>query len=214
MRAHELDVTAYAIDRLARVEGLTVLGPRDAAAAARSVSFALDGVHPHDVAEILARDGVCIRAGHHCAQPLMRTLGVPATSRASFGVHNTRADVDRLIDGARRGRSGSSPSHGRPLPRADPRALQAPPQLGHVDDPDLEFEDNNPLCGDELQGQLNVDGDGASQDLRFSGHGCAISQAAASMVSDEVKGMTVDESPSSTSRSCSTCSASTSPRRG
>ena len=52
-----------------------------------------------DVAEILARDGVCIRAGHHCAQPLMRHLGVPATSRASIGVHNTRGDVDRLIDG-------------------------------------------------------------------------------------------------------------------
>jgi cysteine desulfurase / selenocysteine lyase len=63
------------------------------------VSFAVDGVHPHDVAEILARDGVCIRAGHHCAQPLMRHLGIPATSRASIGVHNTRADVDRLIEG-------------------------------------------------------------------------------------------------------------------
>ena len=64
-----------------------------------AVSFVLEGVHPHDVAEILARDGVCVRAGHHCAQPLMRRLGVPATSRASFGVHNTTADVDRLIDG-------------------------------------------------------------------------------------------------------------------
>ena len=53
----------------------------------------------HDVAEILARDGVCIRAGHHCAQPLMRRLGVPATARASFAVHNTRGDVDRLVDG-------------------------------------------------------------------------------------------------------------------
>jgi cysteine desulfurase/selenocysteine lyase len=56
-------------------------------------------VHPHDVAEILARDGVCVRAGHHCAQPLMRRLGVPATTRASFAVHNTRADIDRLVEG-------------------------------------------------------------------------------------------------------------------
>jgi cysteine desulfurase / selenocysteine lyase len=63
------------------------------------VSFALDGVHPHDVAEILGRQGVCVRAGHHCAQPLMRRLGVGATSRASFGVHNSHDDVDALIAG-------------------------------------------------------------------------------------------------------------------
>jgi cysteine desulfurase/selenocysteine lyase len=62
-------------------------------------SFALDGIHPHDVAEILGRDGVCVRAGHHCAQPLMRRLGVGATSRASFAIHSTREDVDRLIEG-------------------------------------------------------------------------------------------------------------------
>jgi cysteine desulfurase/selenocysteine lyase len=63
------------------------------------VSFALDGIHPHDVAEILGRQGVCVRAGHHCAQPLMRRLGVGATSRASFAIHSTREDVDRLVEG-------------------------------------------------------------------------------------------------------------------
>ena len=61
--------------------------------------FVLDGVHPHDVAEILGRDGVCVRAGHHCAQPLMRRLGVPASSRASFAVHSTPEEVDRLVEG-------------------------------------------------------------------------------------------------------------------
>ena len=62
------------------------------------IAFNLEGVHPHDVSEILGREGVCIRAGHHCAQPLMRRLGVAATSRASFAVHTTRDDVDRLVD--------------------------------------------------------------------------------------------------------------------
>ena len=99
VREHERELTAYALERLAEVPGLTVHGPRDADARGALVSFALDGVHPHDVAEILGRDGVCVRAGHHCAQPLMRVLGVPATTRASFAVHNTREDVDRLIDG-------------------------------------------------------------------------------------------------------------------
>jgi cysteine desulfurase/selenocysteine lyase len=63
------------------------------------VSFTLEGVHPHDVAEILGAQGVCIRAGHHCAQPLMKRFGVGATNRASFAVHNTREDVDRLVAG-------------------------------------------------------------------------------------------------------------------
>ena len=62
----------------------------------------IEDIHPHDVAEILGRDGVCVRAGHHCAQPLMRRLGAPASSRASFAVHNTHEDVDRLIEGLAR----------------------------------------------------------------------------------------------------------------
>jgi cysteine desulfurase / selenocysteine lyase len=99
VRAHELDLVGYALDRLAEVPGLTIYGPRDPGDRGSLVSFAIDGVHPHDVAEILGREGLCIRAGHHCAQPLMRKLGVGATSRASFAVHNTREDVDRLIDG-------------------------------------------------------------------------------------------------------------------
>jgi cysteine desulfurase/selenocysteine lyase len=98
VREHERELTAYALERLAAVDGVTVYGPPDADGRGALVSFAVAGAHPHDVAEILARQGVCIRAGHHCAQPLMRTLGVPATSRASFAIHNTTEDVDRLID--------------------------------------------------------------------------------------------------------------------
>ena len=74
-------------------------GPSDLARRGTVISFALDGIHPHDVAEILGREGVCVRAGHHCAQPLMRRLGAPASTRASFAVHTTHEDVDRLIDG-------------------------------------------------------------------------------------------------------------------
>jgi cysteine desulfurase/selenocysteine lyase len=97
--AHEKDLVEYALGRLGEVPGLTLYGPPAGPNRGCAISFAIDGVHPHDVAEILARDGVCVRAGHHCAQPLMRCLGVPATTRASFAVHNTRGDVDRLIDG-------------------------------------------------------------------------------------------------------------------
>jgi cysteine desulfurase/selenocysteine lyase len=65
------------------------------------IAFAIDGVHPHDVATVLDREGVAVRAGHHCAQPLMERFGVPATVRASFGLYNTRADVDQLVAGLR-----------------------------------------------------------------------------------------------------------------
>jgi cysteine desulfurase / selenocysteine lyase len=94
--AHEHEVTAYLIERLSEIPGLRILGPTSGPRGT-AVSFAVDGVHPHDVAEIVARDGVCIRAGHHCAQPLMRRLGVPATSRASIGVHNQPEEVDVLV---------------------------------------------------------------------------------------------------------------------
>jgi len=97
VREHESDLVGYALERLLAVPGLQVQGPREVADRGALVSFTLDGVHPHDVAEILGAQGVCIRAGHHCAQPLMKRYGVGATSRASFAVHNTREDVDRLI---------------------------------------------------------------------------------------------------------------------
>jgi cysteine desulfurase/selenocysteine lyase len=98
VREHGRDVTGYALERLAEVEGLTVHGTTDIDLRGSLASFTLDGVHPHDVAEILGREGVCVRAGHHCAQPLMRRLGSPASTRASFAVHTTPEDVDRLIE--------------------------------------------------------------------------------------------------------------------
>jgi cysteine desulfurase/selenocysteine lyase len=99
VRDHERELVVDAIERLSAVPGITLHGPLNASERGALVSFALDGIHPHDVAEILGRQGVCVRAGHHCAQPLMRRLGVGATSRASFAVHNTHDDVDALIAG-------------------------------------------------------------------------------------------------------------------
>jgi len=104
VRAHERELTAYALERLPEVEGIRVFGPMDAERRGGVVSFAIDGMHPHDIAELCDREAVCIRAGHHCAQPLMRRMGVPATARASFHVYNGREDVDRLVDALRAGR--------------------------------------------------------------------------------------------------------------
>jgi cysteine desulfurase/selenocysteine lyase len=97
--AAEAELTSYALERLGDVPGLTVFGPPAGDDRGGIVSFAIDGVHAHDISEILDRHGVAVRAGHHCAQVLMERLGVPATTRASFAVYNTRPEVDRLIEG-------------------------------------------------------------------------------------------------------------------
>jgi cysteine desulfurase / selenocysteine lyase len=99
IREHEQALVADALARLAEVPGIELHGPMNAAERGALVSFVLEGAHPHDVGEILGREGVCVRAGHHCTQPLMRRLGTTATTRASYAVHNTTADTDRLIDG-------------------------------------------------------------------------------------------------------------------
>jgi cysteine desulfurase / selenocysteine lyase len=99
VHAAEAELTAYALERVAEVSGLSIFGPPAGDDRGGIVSFAMDGVHAHDVSEILDRHGVAVRAGHHCAQVLMQRLGVPATARASLAVYNTRDEVDRLIEG-------------------------------------------------------------------------------------------------------------------
>jgi cysteine desulfurase/selenocysteine lyase len=102
--AHERHLMTYALERLGDVPDLTLHGPRDPAERSGVVSFSLGDVHPHDLATILDAEGIAIRAGHHCAQPLMRRMGVGSTARASFYLYNTPADVDRLMDGLGRAR--------------------------------------------------------------------------------------------------------------
>jgi cysteine desulfurase / selenocysteine lyase len=103
VREHEVGITAYALDAIASA-GATIYGPPDARERGGVISFNLPDVHPHDLATIVDQEGICIRAGHHCAQPLMRKLGVAATARASFYVYNTKEEVDvlvRALDGAK-----------------------------------------------------------------------------------------------------------------
>jgi cysteine desulfurase/selenocysteine lyase len=100
VRAHEIELTQYALDALEDRLGdqLTIYGPRDVAVRGGAISFLFDGIHAHDISQVLDEDAVCVRAGHHCAKPLMRVLGVPATTRASFYVYNDEADADALIE--------------------------------------------------------------------------------------------------------------------
>ena len=99
--AHEHELTSYALAALAKIEGLRIIGPSEADDRGSAVSFVVDGIHPHDLGQVLDDQGVCIRVGHHCAWPVHRSLGVQATARASFYVYNTIEEVDALVDGIR-----------------------------------------------------------------------------------------------------------------
>ena len=171
-------------------------------AKASVLSFVVDGVHPHDVGAVLDDDGIAIRAGHHCAQPVMQRFGVPATARASFAFYNTRDEIDALVRSLRRVRDGvrlmSSLSelyqnvileHNR-----SPRNYRA------MEDADRQAEGNNPLCGDQVTVWVRMDGD-LIGDVSFQGAGCAISKASASLMTGAVKGKTRAEAEAMFERS-------------
>ena len=102
VRAHEKELLRYGVEKLGAIGGVTQYGPDDLASRSGVLSFTLEGVHPHDTATILDQNGVCVRAGHHCAQPLMRRMNVPATARASVYIYSTPADIDALAVGIER----------------------------------------------------------------------------------------------------------------
>lgn len=99
IREHEKALVRYALERLPELQGITLYGPTGVEQRGAAIAFRLDGIHPHDVAQVLDREGIAIRAGHHCTQPLHRKLGVDATARASLYLYNTQEDIDALVKG-------------------------------------------------------------------------------------------------------------------
>jgi cysteine desulfurase/selenocysteine lyase len=97
VQSHERELTAYALEQLSEIPDLTIYGPTDVALRGGAVSFELGDIHPHDLATILDQDGIAIRAGHHCARPLMKYLDIPATARASFYLYNIPEEIDELV---------------------------------------------------------------------------------------------------------------------
>jgi cysteine desulfurase / selenocysteine lyase len=101
IQEHEQELVRYALPALAQIDGLRILGPAEPVDRGGAISFSVAGLHPHDVSQVLDDRGVAVRAGHHCAWPLHRALGVQASTRASFYLYNTRDEIDALADGIR-----------------------------------------------------------------------------------------------------------------
>ena len=189
-RAHRARTSAScsptARERLAEIPGLRIVGT--AREKAGVLSFVLDGVHPHDVGTILDQEGIAIRAGHHCAQPLMERLGVPATARASLGVYNTREELSGWPRGSARCARCSPDGRARALPEHDPRPQQAAAELPRARGGEprgaratTRSAATSSPCYLELE-------DGVVKDVGFQGSGCAISKASASLMTEAVKG--------------------------
>ncbi|MCP8313079.1 MAG: cysteine desulfurase [archaeon] len=104
IREHEKELTRYALDKMTKIKGIRIYGPKDAKVRGGVISFNLGDIHPHDLASILDGEGIAVRAGHHCAQPLMERLGVNGTTRASFYVYNTEREVDSLVNALEKAR--------------------------------------------------------------------------------------------------------------
>ena len=113
VRQHEIDLTRYALDRFQELEELTVYGPTDLTQRGGVISFYASDIHPHDVGTILDQLGIAIRAGHHCAMPLLRKMEVPATGRASFYIYNDEQEIDQLIEGIKQSLKFFGRAYGR-----------------------------------------------------------------------------------------------------
>lgn len=96
--AHEHKLTAYALEKLGAIKGLHIIGPTTADNRGGAISFVVDGIHPHDLGQLLDNHGVCIRVGHHCAWPIHRSLNAQSTARASFYLYNTTEEIDALVE--------------------------------------------------------------------------------------------------------------------
>ena len=192
---HEQTVTGYLLDGLATIEGVSVLGPLDPTQRGGAVSFEVDGVHPHDVAQTLDARGIAVRAGHHCAKPAHKRFGVQSSTRASSYLYTTPARDRR-------------PGRGNQL---HPELLQgevmdldslyqeiildhyrSPHHAGLREPFEAEVHHVNPTCGDEITLRVHLDGDVVT-DVSYDAEGCSISQAAASVMTDLVIGQPVDK---------------------
>jgi cysteine desulfurase/selenocysteine lyase len=197
VQAHERLIGEYARSKVGRIQGIRLIGPApDKGGSGGILTFVVDGHHPHDTAQFLDERGIAVRAGDHCAQPLHGILGVQATTRASFYVYNTMADVDALADALKDMVLGR---HSVTVSGAEDEAAevldfyyQNPAGRDRLDQWTVEVDGMNALCGDELTLRLNIGGNrivGVQADAR----GCKVSQASASLMAATVRGMTVEE---------------------
>jgi cysteine desulfurase/selenocysteine lyase len=193
VRDHENELAQYALEQFADREFVRTYGPGVGEERTGLVSFNVDGVHGHDLSSLLNDEGIAIRAGDHCTQPLHDVLDIPGSARASFYIYNTKAEIDKLldvVDEARERLPGYLQSDRYHDAIYD--HYRNPRHGGGVSDPTFTKSSEETTCGDEGEFHLSIDADGTIESLGFESQSCAVSRAVASILSERLEGASIE----------------------
>ncbi len=202
IQQHEQELTQYVLKKLSALPHIKLLGPATVQDRAAVFSFTIEGMHPHDVSELLDKANICVRGGHHCAMPLHEKLKANGSVRTSLYFYNTREDVNMLIDSiaAITAKNNTDPLGITAASLTEEQEMYRENILDHYKNPrnkkalesySFTHQEHNPLCGDEIRCYVLLNHT-TIKDFSFTGQGCAISQASASLLSEEVKGKPID----------------------
>ena len=193
VREHENELAQYALERLSDRDGVETYGPPPGEERAGLVSFNVEGVHAHDLSSILNQQGIAIRAGDHCTQPLHNKLDISGSARASFYVYNTREEVDTFVEALENaGQKADSYIKSDSWSELLYEHHTTPVNDGGLEDPDLRKHSAETSCGDEGEFHVNIT-DGRIDQIAFESDSCAVSKATASVLSEHLEGMALQD---------------------
>ena len=206
--AHDRELTKYALEKLSTIPGVSIVGPASIENRGAVISFTVEGMHPHYASELLDAENIAVRGGHHCAMPLFSKLGVDGSIRASFYLYNSKEDVDALVEGVKKiveeMKTEIEAINRNEITSGDLTEEQEmykenvidhykfPRNKKEMEDYTLKHRELNPLCGDQIAMFIKIENN-AIKDISFTGSGCAISQASASLLTEKMKEKKIEE---------------------
>ena len=206
--AHGRKLTEYALEKLSTIPGVNIVGHLSTENRGPVISFTIEGMHPHDISERLDKENIAVRGGFHCAMPLFSKLGLDGSIRASFYIYNTKEEVDRLVEAVKRiaeeARAKVKPTNRNEITSGDLTEEQEiykeniidhykyPRNKGEMVECTVKHREVNPLCGDTITLYLKINNE-TIKEISFTGSGCAISQASASLLTEMMKGKKIEE---------------------
>lgn len=205
--AHGQELAKYALEKLSAIPTIIILGLTNTENRGPVISFTIEGMHPHDVSEMLDKENIAVRGGFHCAMPLFSKLGIDGSIRASFYIYNTLEDIDRLVEAAKKitgAKEGTVVIDRNELASGDlteEQEMYKENVIDHYKNPrnkremlecTAQYHDVNPVCGDAITMYVKTNNE-TIEEITFTGKGCAISQASASLLTENLKGKKIEE---------------------
>lgn len=208
VEAHGKKLMKYALEKLSVIPEVTVIGPAEVENRGPIISLNIEGMHPHDLSEMLDRENIAVRGGFHCAMPLFSKLGLDGSIRASFYIYNSKEDADRLVNAVMKAVEQAKKEEGvinraeiTPGDLTEEQELYKENVIDHykhprnkkeIEDYTAKYREVNPICGDTVTMYVK-NNNGTIEEISFTGSGCAISQASASLLTENLKGKDIEE---------------------